>query len=146
NMLLNLPPFVSYIFTATEVPKPSLISPIKVSKSTLENFEEIRQKKLEKSKPSPKKEPIKHDHIEEIRQKIRSTQEDNPNVSETQADSSNMADNENRASEEAYNNSGLVPQRTEESNTQPYPSSIPENEAPASDENHNNGGLTPQHK
>ncbi|MEZ8236051.1 type IV secretory system conjugative DNA transfer family protein [Vibrio splendidus] len=146
NMLLNLPPFVSYIFTATEVPKPSLISPIKVSKSTLENFEEIRQKKLEKSKPSPKKEPIKHDHIEEIRQKIRSTQEDNPNMLETQADSSNMADNENRASEEAHNNSGLVPRRTEESNTQPYPSSIPENEAPASDENYNDGVLTPQHK
>lgn len=29
NMLLNLPPFVSYIFTATELPRASLISPLK---------------------------------------------------------------------------------------------------------------------
>lgn len=49
NMLLNLPPFVSYIFTATEVPKPSLISPIKVKKSTLENFEVVRQRELKVS-------------------------------------------------------------------------------------------------
>ncbi|MGR5456658.1 MFS transporter, partial [Vibrio alfacsensis] len=33
TMLLNLPPFVSYIFTESDTPKPSLISPIKVSKS-----------------------------------------------------------------------------------------------------------------
>ncbi len=36
NMLLNLPPFVSYIFTESDTPKPSLISPIKVTKSELQ--------------------------------------------------------------------------------------------------------------
>ena len=35
NMLQSLPPFVSYIFTPSEPPKPSLISPIKVKKETL---------------------------------------------------------------------------------------------------------------
>ncbi|AJJ53081.1 type IV secretory system Conjugative DNA transfer family protein (plasmid) [Yersinia pseudotuberculosis IP 32953] len=35
NMLLNLPPFVSYIFTATDLPRASLISPIKVKKQAL---------------------------------------------------------------------------------------------------------------
>ena len=40
NMLLNLPPFVSYIFTTNDVPKPSLIAPIKVQKRTLVTFDE----------------------------------------------------------------------------------------------------------
>lgn len=35
NMLLNLPPFVSFIFTTGELPAASLISPIKVKKETL---------------------------------------------------------------------------------------------------------------
>lgn len=38
NMLQNLPPFVSYIFTATELPRASLISPLKVKKRPLEIF------------------------------------------------------------------------------------------------------------
>ncbi|MDN3683213.1 TraM recognition domain-containing protein [Vibrio tapetis subsp. quintayensis] len=38
NMLLSLPPFVSYIFTESDVPKPSLISPIKVQKRDLVCF------------------------------------------------------------------------------------------------------------
>ncbi|WP_299139105.1 type IV secretory system conjugative DNA transfer family protein [uncultured Vibrio sp.] len=50
NMLLNLPPFVSYIFTATDVPKPSLISPIKVKKSNLKIFDD--QKKKEEITPA----------------------------------------------------------------------------------------------
>lgn len=35
NMLLNLPPFVSFIFTATDLPRAALISPIKVKKAPL---------------------------------------------------------------------------------------------------------------
>lgn len=35
NMLQSLPPFVSYIFTPNEPPKPSMISPIKVKKEEL---------------------------------------------------------------------------------------------------------------
>nr|OED55285.1 hypothetical protein BEI47_15505 [Aliivibrio fischeri] len=35
NMLQSLPSFVSYIFTPSEPPRPSLISPIKVKKETL---------------------------------------------------------------------------------------------------------------
>lgn len=38
NMLQNLPPFVSYIFTATSLPRASLISPLKVKKQPLEIF------------------------------------------------------------------------------------------------------------
>lgn len=38
NMLQNLPDFVSYIFTANDVPKPSLISPIRVQKKDLIYF------------------------------------------------------------------------------------------------------------
>nr|WP_224067211.1 TraM recognition domain-containing protein [Vibrio parahaemolyticus] len=34
NMLLNLPAFVSYIFTTNDVPKPSLIAPIKFKNNT----------------------------------------------------------------------------------------------------------------
>jgi len=41
NMLLNLPSFVSYIFTTNDVPKPSLISPIKVQKQQLVTFDEM---------------------------------------------------------------------------------------------------------
>ncbi|MEL7385632.1 MAG: TraM recognition domain-containing protein, partial [Pseudomonadota bacterium] len=41
NMLLNLPAFVSYIFTTNDVPKPSLIAPIKVQKQHLVTFDEI---------------------------------------------------------------------------------------------------------
>ncbi|ELY1990153.1 type IV secretion system DNA-binding domain-containing protein [Vibrio harveyi] len=41
NMLLNLPAFVSYIFTMNDVPKPSLISPIKVQKQQLVTFDEV---------------------------------------------------------------------------------------------------------
>ena len=37
-MWLNLPDFVSYIFTTDSVPRPSLISPIKVEKQTLEIY------------------------------------------------------------------------------------------------------------
>ncbi|MGL6316664.1 type IV secretory system conjugative DNA transfer family protein [Vibrio sp. WXL103] len=40
NMLLNLPNFVSYIFTPDFVPKPSLIAPIKVKKQPLETFDQ----------------------------------------------------------------------------------------------------------
>ncbi len=43
NMLLNLPTFVSYIFTTNDVPKPSLIAPIKVQKQQLVSFDETRQ-------------------------------------------------------------------------------------------------------
>nr|AKN40739.1 hypothetical protein [Vibrio tasmaniensis] len=70
NMLLNLPPFVSYIFTATEVPKPSLISPIKVKKSTLENFEVVRQREQKESTQSPNIEPIDKAFVDEVREKI----------------------------------------------------------------------------
>ncbi|CAH1562927.1 hypothetical protein THF1C08_1220004 [Vibrio jasicida] len=45
NMLLNLPNFVSYIFTMNDVPKPSLIAPIKVQKQTLVTFDETHQEK-----------------------------------------------------------------------------------------------------
>lgn len=38
NMLQNLPPFVSYIFTATSLPRASLISPLKVKKQPLEIY------------------------------------------------------------------------------------------------------------
>lgn len=38
NMLQNLPPFVSFIFTATELPHAALISPLKVKKRALEIF------------------------------------------------------------------------------------------------------------
>ncbi|EGR1335254.1 MFS transporter [Vibrio parahaemolyticus] len=43
NMLLNLPAFVSYIFTTNDVPKPSLIAPIKVRKQQLVTFDETQQ-------------------------------------------------------------------------------------------------------
>lgn len=43
NMLLNLPAFVSYIFTTNDVPKPSLIAPIKVQKQHLVTFDEAQQ-------------------------------------------------------------------------------------------------------
>ncbi|HFU0470693.1 TPA: type IV secretory system conjugative DNA transfer family protein [Vibrio parahaemolyticus] len=43
NMLLNLPSFVSYIFTTNDVPKPSLIAPIKVQKQQLVTFDEAQQ-------------------------------------------------------------------------------------------------------
>ncbi|TOK17852.1 MFS transporter [Vibrio parahaemolyticus] len=43
NMLLNLPDFVSYIFTTNDVPKPSLIAPIKVQKQHLVTFDETQQ-------------------------------------------------------------------------------------------------------
>jgi len=39
NMLLNLPPFVSYIFTATELPRAALISPLKVKKQPLQVYD-----------------------------------------------------------------------------------------------------------
>ncbi|CAH1559354.1 hypothetical protein THF1C08_1040005 [Vibrio jasicida] len=42
NMLLNLPDFVSYIFTTNDVPKPSLIAPIKVQKQSLVTFDETQ--------------------------------------------------------------------------------------------------------
>ncbi|WP_305843210.1 hypothetical protein [Photobacterium leiognathi] len=38
NMLMFLPPFVSYIFTATDTPRPSLIAPIKVEKTDLKIY------------------------------------------------------------------------------------------------------------
>lgn len=38
NMLLNLPPFVSYVFTTTHLPRASMISPVLVSKKPLEVF------------------------------------------------------------------------------------------------------------
>ncbi|AUQ24933.1 VirB3 family type IV secretion system protein [Dickeya zeae] len=38
NMLLNLPDFVSFIFTTKTLPSASLISPIKVQKRVLETF------------------------------------------------------------------------------------------------------------
>lgn len=38
NMLLNLPPFVSYIFTTGNLPAASLISPVRVKKQPLEIF------------------------------------------------------------------------------------------------------------
>ena len=41
NMLLNLPNFVSYIFTTNDFPKPSLIAPIKVQKQPLRTFDEV---------------------------------------------------------------------------------------------------------
>ena len=37
NMLLNLPPFVCFVFTK-DLPKPSLISPIKTKKRTIEHY------------------------------------------------------------------------------------------------------------
>ncbi|GAL14551.1 hypothetical protein JCM19233_5563 [Vibrio astriarenae] len=43
NMLLNLPSFVSYIFTTNDVPKPSLIAPIKVEKKALVTFDEVEK-------------------------------------------------------------------------------------------------------
>ncbi len=43
NMLLNLPAFVSYIFTTNDVPKPSLIAPIQVQKQHLVTFDETQQ-------------------------------------------------------------------------------------------------------
>ncbi|WP_238930157.1 hypothetical protein [Vibrio vulnificus] len=46
NMLLNLPAFVSYIFTTNDVPKPSLISPIKVRKQQLVTFDEVQNNTL----------------------------------------------------------------------------------------------------
>ncbi|MFA0213297.1 hypothetical protein AB4431_19485, partial [Vibrio artabrorum] len=54
----------------TEVPKPSLISPIKVKKSTLENFEVVRQREQKESTPSPNIEPIDKDFVDEVREKI----------------------------------------------------------------------------
>ncbi|MFA0211120.1 hypothetical protein AB4431_08180, partial [Vibrio artabrorum] len=54
----------------TEVPKPSLISPIKVKKSTLENFEAVRQREQKESTPSPNIEPIDKDFVDEVREKI----------------------------------------------------------------------------
>ena len=46
NMLLNLPDFVSYVFTTKDNPKPSLISPIKVKKQTLVTFDEVMANRL----------------------------------------------------------------------------------------------------
>ncbi|WP_235424025.1 type IV secretory system conjugative DNA transfer family protein [Citrobacter koseri] len=38
NMLLNLPPFVSFVFTTSELPRASMIAPVIVSKKPLEIF------------------------------------------------------------------------------------------------------------
>lgn len=38
NMLLNLPPFVSFVFTTTDLPRASMIAPVIVSKKPLEIF------------------------------------------------------------------------------------------------------------
>lgn len=45
NMLLNLPPFVSFIFTVGNLPAASLISPIKVGKQPLEVYS-VKQEKI----------------------------------------------------------------------------------------------------
>lgn len=59
NMLLNLPKFVSYIFTATDLPKASLISPLKVKKRPLEIYE------ANFTMPPPVRKPLDFDeHIE----------------------------------------------------------------------------------
>lgn len=55
NMLLNLPKFVSYIFTATDLPRASLISPLKVKKRPLEIYEAISLI------PTPIKKPLDFD-------------------------------------------------------------------------------------
>lgn len=52
NMLLNLPPFVSYIFTATELPRASMIAPVLVSKKPLEVISVIQEEKVYKDKYS----------------------------------------------------------------------------------------------
>ncbi|RAH26347.1 MFS transporter [Pantoea agglomerans] len=46
NMLLNLPDFVSFVFTTKSLPRASMISPIKVNKSELVVFES-KQKQVE---------------------------------------------------------------------------------------------------
>ncbi len=52
NMLLNLPSFVSYIFTTNDVPKPSLIAPIKVKKQQLVTFDEMMLPPSEVEEPA----------------------------------------------------------------------------------------------
>lgn len=51
NMLLNLPPFVSFIFTATDLPRASLISPIKVKKQPLQIFSVVPTVPVDIKKP-----------------------------------------------------------------------------------------------
>lgn len=51
NMLLNLPPFVSFIFTATALPRAALISPIKVKKQPLQIYSVIPLVPVEMKKP-----------------------------------------------------------------------------------------------
>ncbi|MGR9019867.1 TraM recognition domain-containing protein, partial [Vibrio parahaemolyticus] len=67
NMLLNLPAFVSYIFTTNDVPKPSLIAPIKVQKQQLVTFDETQQaipdepEELTQESEEPVDEPLVHE-------------------------------------------------------------------------------------
>ncbi|WP_084110644.1 type IV secretory system conjugative DNA transfer family protein [Erwinia typographi] len=51
NMLLNLPPFVSFIFTATALPRAALISPIKVKKQPLQIYSVVPENPVEMKKP-----------------------------------------------------------------------------------------------
>lgn len=51
NMLLNLPPFVSYVFTVTHLPRAALISPIKVKKQPLKVFSVTPAVPVEVKKP-----------------------------------------------------------------------------------------------
>ncbi|GAL12079.1 hypothetical protein JCM19233_3069 [Vibrio astriarenae] len=53
NMLLNLPSFVSYIFTTNDVPKPSLIAPIKVEKKALVTFDEVGNRPITDTQSVP---------------------------------------------------------------------------------------------
>ena len=82
NMLLNLPSFVSYIFTTNDVPKPSLIAPVKVQKQQLVTFDEAQQ--------SAANEPI--ELMEESDVAMVETLADNDEFLESEASSTTQED------------------------------------------------------
>ncbi len=101
NMLQNLPDFVSYIFTSKDIPKPSLISPIKVKKQPLvyaicENgippsqdsslsFHEVPDIELATDAPSTSAAPARE-------KAMRKTASSSPNASYSSADMDELDD------------------------------------------------------
>ncbi|TKF94291.1 hypothetical protein FCV67_24715, partial [Vibrio sp. F13] len=92
NMLLNLPPFVSYIFTATDVPKPSLISPIKVQKSNLDIFDDRKRRE----EITPASQPVETQELAHSSFVL-----ENESISETIEESDEEQEHKNNKEEES---------------------------------------------
>ncbi|WP_318479610.1 type IV secretory system conjugative DNA transfer family protein [Photobacterium leiognathi] len=129
NMLMFLPPFVSYIFTATDTPRPSLIAPIKVNKTDLKIYScaEKENTKAESKTPKPTKNINEPDN--KVPQNLRA--DDNPSSTESETpkaiENVNEPDNTRiqnlRADDNASSTEGKIPNPTKNVNE-------PNNEVP----------------